>query len=199
MIKFILTSIVLLGFGIAFAGSPTVDEAAPNFKLKDISGKEVSLSDFKGKTVVLEWINFDCPFVRKHYNSGNMQSIQKEYTEKGIVWLSICSSAPGKEGNFDNDEIKSRISKSKANMSYYLLDENGDVGKLYAAKTTPHMFIIDKTGKLVYAGGIDNIKSANVDDIKTAKNYVRSALDEILSGKSVTDKTSAPYGCSVKY
>lgn len=199
MIKFIFTSLLLLGFGISFAGSPVVDEAAPNFKLKDINGKEVSLSDFKGKTVVLEWINFDCPFVRKHYNSGNMQSIQKTYTEKGIVWLSICSSAPGKEGNFAIDEIKSRISKAKASMSFYLLDENGEVGKLYAAKTTPHMFIIDKTGKLVYAGGIDNIKSANIDDIKTAKNYVSSALDEILSGKSVSEKTSAPYGCSVKY
>lgn len=183
----------------SFAQSAKLNEQAPDFTLTDSKGKTHKLSDFKGKTVVLEWINFDCPFVVKHYASGNMQKLQKEYTDKGVVWLSICSSTEGKQGNFDNAEINKRIDDQKAKMTAYLIDEDGTVGKMYGAKVTPHMYIIDKSGKLVYQGAIDDIKSTDQEDIKKAKNYVKVGLDEVLSGKSVTDKTTTPYGCSVKY
>lgn len=183
----------------AFAQSAKLNEQAPDFTLTDSKGKTHKLSDFKGKTVVLEWINFDCPFVVKHYASNNMQKIQKDYTDKGVVWLSICSSTEGKQGHFDNTEINKRIADQKAKMSAYLIDEDGTVGKMYGAKVTPHMYIIDKSGKLVYQGAIDDIKSTDQEDIKKAKNYVKNGLDEVLSGKAVTDKTTTPYGCSVKY
>lgn len=195
----LLTAAFLLISSSAFAVGPTVDQAAPNFTLTDINGKKVSLSDFKGKTVVLEWVNFDCPFVKKHYGSGNMQSLQKTYTEKNVVWLSICSSAPGKEGNFSAADVKSKIKERNAVPTHYLIDESGTVGKLYSAKTTPHMFVINKEGVLVYAGAIDDTPSTDKDDIKTAKNYVSATLDAVLSGKPVETKTTSSYGCSVKY
>ena len=182
-----------------FPQEAKLNEQAPNFKLADSNGKEHSLSDFKGKIVVLEWINFECPFVKKHYNSQNMQSIQLKYTKKDVVWLSICSSAEGKQGNFSNDEINNRIKNHNAKMSAYLIDTDGKVGKMYGAKTTPHMYIIDKEGKLVYAGGIDDKASTDIEDIEEAKNYVSLALDELLAGKNVSLQTSKPYGCSVKY
>jgi glutathione peroxidase-family protein len=176
-----------------------IGKPAPHFHLNSFDGKIYNLDEFKGKIVVLEWVNFDCPFVVKHYGSGNMQKIQKEYTEKGIVWLSICSSAPGKQGNFERDVIKARISEAKANMSAYLMDEDGVVGKLYSARTTPHMYIINKDGNLVYQGAIDDIKSTDQEDVKKANNYVKNALDELLGGKPVTTSSTMPYGCSVKY
>lgn len=176
-----------------------VGKKAPHFELRDVDGKIHNLADYSGKTIVLEWINFDCPFVVKHYGSGNMQELQKEYTQKGVVWFSICSSAPGKQGHFDNEEIKNRIKKSDASMTSYLIDETGLVGKLYSAKTTPHMFIINQDGKLVYQGAIDNIKSTEKADVVKANNFVREALEEILNGKPVTNSTTTPYGCSVKY
>lgn len=182
-----------------FAQSAKLNEAAPDFKLKDSNGKEHSLSDFKGKVVVLEWINYDCPFVKKHYNSKNMQSLQEKYTKQDVIWLAVCSSAPGKQGNFSTDEINKRSKEHGAKFTAYLIDEDGKVGKMYGAKTTPHMFIINKDGKLVYAGGIDDKASTDVEDIQKAKNYVSSALDEILSGKQVSVQSSTPYGCSVKY
>ena len=182
-----------------FPQEAKLNEQAPNFKLADSNGKEHSLSDFSGKIVVLEWINFECPFVKKHYNSQNMQSLQLKYTKKDVVWLSINSSAEGKQGNFSNDEINNRIKDLNAKMSAYLIDTDGKVGKMYGAKTTPHMYIVDKKGKLVYAGGIDDKASTDVDDIKEAKNYVSLALDEILSGQKVILQTSKPYGCGVKY
>lgn len=192
--------IILMLFGAAaFAQTAKLNEQAPDFKLKDSNGKEHSLSDFKGKIVVLEWINFDCPFVQKHYNSKNMQSLQLEYTKKDVVWLSICSSSEGKQGNFTNDEINKRIKDQKAKMTAYLVNTDGKVGKMYGAKTTPHMYVIDKEGKLVYAGGIDDKPSTDVEDVKKAKNYVSSALDELLAGKTVSVQSSTPYGCSVKY
>lgn len=192
--------IFLLLFGFtAFAQTAKLNEQAPDFNLKDSNGKEHSLSDFNGKVVVLEWINFDCPFVQKHYNSKNMQSLQLKYSKNDVVWLSVCSSTEGKQGNFSNDEINKRIKNHNAKMSAYLIDSDGKVGKMYGAKTTPHMYIIDKDGKLVYAGGIDDKASTDTDDIEDAKNYVSTALDELLAGKNVIIQSSKPYGCSVKY
>lgn len=179
--------------------SPSPGETAPNFTLKDSNGKARSLSDFRGKYVVLEWVNFGCPFVQKHYHSGNMPSLQKTYTAKEIVWLSVCSSAPGKQGYFEGGELKGQIARMNGAPSAYLLDPEGKVGKLYAAKTTPTMYVIDPEGKILYAGGIDNIPSADPDDIPKARNYVREALDLSLSGKNVEVTTSRSYGCSVKY
>ncbi|MCX8106208.1 MAG: thioredoxin family protein [Ignavibacterium album] len=197
-LKIIFSLIFLLGVSI-FAQSARLNESAPDFRLKDSNGKEHSLRDFKGKVVVLEWINYDCPFVKKHYDSKNMQSLQEKYTAEGVIWLAICSSAPGKQGNFSPDEINKRSKNHNAKFTAYLIDEDGKVGKMYGAKTTPHIYIIDKDGKLVYAGGIDDKASTDVNDIKTAKNYISTALDEILEGKKVSVQSSTPYGCSVKY
>lgn len=201
-IRFSLTAILLtlvLLPGLIRAKTPKVDQPAPNFTLSDIDGKRHSLTDFKGKFVVLEWVNYDCPFVRKHYGSGNMQSLQKMYTGKGVVWLSICSSAPEKQGYFENEEVKDRMEDLEAAPTSYLIDPDGIVGKLYEAKTTPHMFIVNQEGVLIYAGGIDNIASTDKEDIKKATNYVSTTLDEAMAGKEVTVKSSKPYGCSVKY
>mgnify|MGYP003390035218 FL=1 len=184
---------------IAFSQEAKLNEQAPNFKLMDSNGKEHSLSDFKGKLVVLEWINYECPFVKKHYDSKNMQALQEKYTKQGLIWLTICSSAESKQGNFTNDEINRRSKKHGAKFTAYLVDSDGKVGKMYGAKTTPHMYIINKDGKLVYAGGIDDKASTDLEDIKAAKNYVSLALDELLAGKNVSVQSSKPYGCSVKY
>ncbi len=195
-----LLSALLTVPGLVVAGIlPQVDETAPDFSIEDVNGKSISLSSFHGKYVVLEWVNFDCPFVRKHYGSGNMQRLQKQYTEKGVVWLSICSSAPGKQGYFEIPELKERIKKEGAAPTAYLLDYDGKIGKMYDAKTTPHMFIINPEGMLVYAGGIDDIASTNKDDLGKATNYVSTNLDALLAGKSNPVKGSRPYGCSVKY
>lgn len=195
----IVTVLSLLAGNIALARTAKVDQSAPDFTLKDSNGKEHSLSDFKGKWVVLEWVNFGCPFVRKHYNSGNMQELQKAYTAKGVVWLSICSSAPGKQGYYDGEDLRSEIKEHDSHATAYLVDPEGTVGQMYEAKTTPHMYIVNPEGVLVYAGGIDNIASTNKDDIKKASNYVRENLDAALDGKALPVKSSKPYGCSVKY
>ena len=184
---------------LAKAGEIPVGQTAPNFTLTDTYGNNHSLSDCKGKTVVLEWINHDCPFVVKLYNSGKMQELQRTYTGKGVIWLSINSSAPGKQGFRTPEEANELTRQKKAAPTALLLDSEGEVGKLYAAKTTPHMFIINKDGVLVYNGAIDDIRSTNIEDIARAKNYVQLALDELLAGKEVSIKTTQPYGCSVKY
>ena len=176
-----------------------VGSKAPDFTLTDVKGQKHTLSSLKGKHVVLEWVNYDCPFVRKHYGSGNMPNLQKAYTGKGVVWLTINSSAPGKQGNFAPAEIESRSRQNGAAFSAYLLDSDGTVGRAYGAKTTPHMYVIDPSGTLVYAGGIDDTPSTDPEDVKTAKNFVRLALDETLAGKPVSVASSQPYGCSVKY
>lgn len=196
--KFVILFLVVFA-GLVFAQQAKLNEAAPNFKLFDSNGNEHSLSDFAEKIVVLEWINYDCPFVKKHYDSKNMQTLQAKYTEKDIVWLAICSSNKGKQGNFSVEEINKRSKNHNAKFSAYLIDEDGKVGKMYGAKTTPHMYIIDKSGKLVYAGGIDDKATTDVKDIKEAKNYVSLALDELLNGMNVSIQSSTPYGCSVKY
>lgn len=176
-----------------------IDKPAPDFTLIDTEGKTHKLSDYLGKVVVLEWINFDCPFVKKHYSVGNMQQLQQSYQAKGAVWFSICSSAPGQQGHFPLEDLKKRIATEKAVPTAYLVDADGTVGRTYGAKTTPHMYIIDAKGILRYAGAIDDTPSARSSDIETSVNYVSGALDAILAGKTVAVKSSVPYGCSVKY
>ncbi len=179
--------------------APQVGAPAPDFTLKDAYGKEVKLSDYKGKYVVLEWTNFECPFVKKHYGSGNMQKLQKEATGKGVVWLSICSSAAGKQGNLSPDAAVAAVKANGSAATAYLIDEPGTVGKLYEAKTTPDMFIVNPEGILIYQGAIDDKATPDPATVATAKNYVSTALDEALAGKPVTTATTKPYGCSVKY
>lgn len=174
-------------------------EPAPAFSLTDTNGKTHSLSDHQGKYVVLEWVNFGCPFVRKHYGADNMQKLQKEFTAKGVVWLSICSSAPGKEGNMPPEDWIKMEKENNAAPTAVLLDVDGKVGRAYGAKTTPHMFIIDPDGKLIYQGGIDSIPSAEKADIEKATNYVRLSLGEAMAGKPVSNPQTRPYGCGVKY
>ncbi len=198
-----LLPILLISLAVVYNGANAknarVDQSAPDFSLMDSHGKKHSLSDFKGKWVVLEWVNFGCPFVRKHYDSKNMQSLQKAYTGKDVVWLSICSSAPGKQGYYEGEELTSQIKEEGSYATAYLIDAEGTVGKMYEAKTTPHMYIVNPEGVLVYAGGIDNIASSNKDDVAKANNYVKEALDSGLAGKEVAVKASKSYGCSVKY
>ena len=183
----------------ATSAKPIVGKAAPQFTLTDTSGKTWKLSDLKGKVVVLEWFNHGCPFVKKHYESGNMQKLHKEYTGKGVTWLAINSSAKGKQGNASAAEHEKAFKDKGAAPTAVLVDEEGTVGRAYGAKTTPNMYVIDKKGILVYAGAIDDKNGTEQSEIETAKNYVKSALDEILNGKTVTIAETKPYGCSVKY
>lgn len=179
--------------------APAVGQPAPGFKLTDADGKTVSLSDYRGKTVVLEWHNPGCPFVKKHYDSGNMQKTQSAAAKAGTVWLTINSGAPGKQGHLSGAEAKTMLAKVGAKPTAYLLDHSGKVGKAYDAKTTPHMYVIGKTGTLLYAGGIDDKPTPRPADIDGARNHVLAALSEIQAGKKVSVATSRPYGCSVKY
>ncbi|MBI39616.1 MAG: thioredoxin family protein [Leptospiraceae bacterium] len=174
-------------------------EPAPAFSLVDSTGNTHNLSDYEGSFVVLEWINYDCPYVRKHYESGNMQALQKEYSEKGVIWLAINSSAPGKQGHFSSEEIASRSESHGANFKAYLLDEGGETGLAYGAKTTPHMYVINPQGVLIYAGAIDDKPTSNLKDIEGATNYVRQALEAAMNGKPVAKSRTRAYGCSVKY
>jgi hypothetical protein len=179
--------------------APEIGKTAPEFSAIDSNGKTVKLSDFRGKTVVLEWTNDGCPYVQKHYGSNNMQALQKEETAKGIVWLTIVSSAPGEQGYVTGDEANKLTQMRGAQPTAVLLDPEGKVGHLYDARTTPHMFVVNAEGTLVYMGGIDNKPTANAADIKTAKNYVRAALDSLDAGKPIEQAVTRPYGCSVKY
>lgn len=197
-----LAPIALIAASLAAApalAAAQIGQPAPNFKLNDADGKVVTLSDYKGKPVVLEWHNPGCPFVKKHYDSGNMQKTQAAARQDGVVWLSINSGAPGKQGHMSGAEAKAMVAQQKANPSAYLLDPKGVVGKGYDAKTTPHMYIVDASGTLVYAGGIDDKPTANQSDIAGARNHVLAALGEMKAGKAVSVPTSRPYGCSVKY
>lgn len=174
-------------------------QPAPNFQLTDVNGKTVSLAALRGKTVVLEWHNPECPFVKKHYGSGNMQRAQARATADGAVWLTINSSAAGKQGYLTQAAAKAFAAGQPSKRSAYLLDHDGKVGKLYGAKTTPHMYIINARGTLVYNGGIDDKPTPNPADIAGARNHVLAALGEVKSGKPISVATSRPYGCSVKY
>ena len=176
-----------------------IGEPAPGFTGIDTSGKSHALSDFRGKPVVLEWTNHDCPYVRKHYSSGNMQRQQQTATGQGVVWLSIISSAPGKQGHVTPAQADALTAERNAAPSAVILDEKGEIGQLYEAKTTPHMYIIDADGKLAYMGGIDSIASTNPADIGKATQYVPAALAQVMSGEPVTSSVTRPYGCSVKY
>jgi len=178
---------------------PRPGTAAPAFAARDIDGKTVRLGDFAGKTVVLEWTNNGCPFVAKHYNSGNMQALQHRHTAAGGVWLVVASSAPGQQGHVTPDEARADLNRLTSAPSDFLLDPDGVVGRLYDARATPHMVVIDRTGTLAYMGAIDDTPSADPRDVKTAKNYVAAALDELAAGKPVTVAVTRAYGCSVKY
>ena len=181
------------------SASVSIGQATPSFSLTAADGKVVSLDAFKGKTVVLEWTNHDCPFVRKHYGAGNMQAQQKEAAAAGVVWLQVISSAPGQQGHVDGPTALALNTQRQAAPAGTLLDPTGKVGKLYGAKTTPHLYVIDAQGNLAYQGGIDSIASARADDIAKAEQYVRVALAELGQGKPVRKNISKPYGCSVKY
>jgi len=176
-----------------------IGESAPNFTLLDSNEQQRSLLEFTGKYIVLEWFNPECPFVRKHYDSGNMQRLQEKYTAEDIVWLSIDSSADGNQGYLTSKDAKQFIEDKNVSSTAVLLDPQGEVGRLYGAKTTPHMFIIDPQGKLVYQGAIDDVSSADPADIPDAKNYVGETLDLALAGGSVKGFATKSYGCSVKY
>jgi peroxiredoxin len=194
--------VLLLCLPLALAAASAqakVGDPAPAFSLVDTNGREHALGDFKGKIVVLEWFNHDCPFVKKHYDSGNMPGLQSRYTGKDVVWLSINSSAPGKQGNYAPEKANELSSEKKSAATYVLLDPEGTVGRLYGAKTTPHMYVIDGAGVLRYEGAIDSVSSTDKDDIAGATNYVAAAVDALKAGKPVDPSVTQAYGCAVKY
>jgi hypothetical protein len=184
---------------VPVSAAPETGKPAPDFTATASSGKTVKLSDFKGKIVVLEWTNDGCPYVQKHYGSGNMQPLQKAAAADGVVWLSVISSAKGAQGHVTGPEADKLTVSRGAAPAAVLLDPEGTLGRLYKAETTPHMYIVDKTGTLVYMGGIDDKPNSDPAAIKGARNYVRQALDELRAGKPVSEPVTQPYGCSVKY
>jgi peroxiredoxin len=189
----------LVTTGLYALDPPPVGSAAPDFSAPDTNGKTHSLSQYKGKYLVLEWFNPECPFVKKHYGSGNMQKLQEEYTSKGVVWLTIDSNAPGSEGNLSADAASKVMTGWKTRQTALLLDPEGKAGRAYGAKNTPNMVVINPEGKIVYEGAIDSKATPNPADIPSSTNYVKVALDESLEGKPITTSTTKPYGCSVKY
>ena len=188
---------MILGSALGFGAK--VGEPAPAFAVKDTKSREYKLSDYNGKYVVLEWQNKDCPFVQKHYNSNNMQKLQREWTGKGIVWLTVLSSAPGKQGYLTVVQADAWVAEKKAAPTAFLLDPTGTMGRAYGAKTTPHLFVIDPKGNLIYNGAIDDKPTTELSDVPGARNHVSAALSEAAAGKPVSVPAAAPYGCSVKY
>lgn len=176
-----------------------IGQAAPTFTAKDLKGESVSPADFKGKVVVLEWVNFDCPYVKKHYKSGNLPMLQEKYIGKDVVWLSICTGAPGKQGYLPPERMIERAAKEGNKASHFIQDTDGEIGKAYDAKVTPHLFIINAEGTLVYDGAIDSKPTADAADIETADKLFANALDAVLAGKEVTNAKNKSYGCGVKY
>ena len=192
--------LTLLCTGALYAADmPRVGAPAPSFSLTDASGKTHSLGEYKGKYVVLEWFNPGCPFVQKHYRSENMQNLQKEFTGKGVAWLTIDSSAAGSQGYLTPEDAKKQMNDWKMNPTALLLDPEGKVGQEYHATNTPHMFVINPEGRLIYEGAIDSKASTDADDIKSSTNYVKAALEEAMAGKPVSTAQTKAYGCSVKY
>ena len=181
----------------ALANAPA-GKPAPGFTVADLAGKPVNLADYRGKTVVLEWHNFGCPFVQKHYRSGNMQALQKKYAGD-VVWLAVNSTHKGASDYTEPAKLSAQLKDFGATPARYLMDEPGTMGAAYGAKTTPHMYIIDPAGKVVYNGAIDDKSSTNPEDVKTSKNYVVAALEELKAGKPVSTASTSPYGCTVKY
>lgn len=197
--KYSYLFILALLVGFSVHGKIKVDAQAPDFSLQNSKGETVTLSQFKGRYVVLEWTNHLCPYVQKHYSSDNMQNLQQKYSAKDVVWLSIISSAPGKQGYVSNEKSDQLTESRKASPTHVLFDPQGTVGMKYAAKTTPHMYIIDPAGDLRYAGAIDSIKSANPADIEKADNYLVQGMSALLAGQEISNKLTPPYGCSIKY
>lgn len=195
----------LLGIGLALAVVAAAYAAigpgqpAPDFALQALDGKQWKLSDLRGKYVVLEWFNSECPFVQKHYESGNMQNLQAKYTAKGVIWLGINSTSPKHSNYRDPARSQSILAGWKSSPSAFMLDPDGKVGTAYGARTTPHMYVVDPKGTLVYVGGIDDKPSTSLRDVPGANNYVAAALDELLAGRKVSNANTRPYGCSVKY
>ena len=198
-IKLIVAAMIAASMSTGAFAAATVGQAAPNFSLPDINGKIVKLSDFKGKNVVMEWHNPGCPFVQKHYNTSNMQTLQNKYDAKETVWLTINSTETAHQDYMSSDKLKGYIAEKKAAPDAYMLDVDGKVGKSYGAKTTPHMYVINPAGMVVYAGAIDDKAGTKAEEIKTAKNYVVTALDDLKAGRPVANASTQPYGCSVKY
>ncbi len=199
MRRFLLSLFVAACMGNVAMGAVVVGKPAPDFLGKGSDGKDYKLADYKGKFVVLEWFNRDCPFIHKHYDSGNMQKLQDAYGKKGVVWFEVASSAEGREGYMTASEMQETRAKNGSKATMTLMDANGKIGLLYGAKTTPHMFIVDPKGVLIYQGAIDDHNSADSSDIAVSKNYVSSALDEAMTNKPVSTPLTRPYGCSVKY
>jgi peroxiredoxin len=191
-------ALAAVGTSAAIA-NPQPGKPAPDFTAQDSNGKTVKLSDFKGKTVVLEWTNRDCPYVRKHYNSGNMQELQKEATSNGVVWLTLMSSATGEQGHETAASATELTKARNAAPTAFLLDPEGKVGHAYDARVTPHMYVIDKAGVLAYMGAIDDKPTANVADVKTARPYAKEAIEAVLAGQPVTTASTRAYGCTIKY
>jgi peroxiredoxin len=198
---FFLMTVLLLGAAGISATAQTIriGAPAPDFKANDSNGKTDSLDQYHGKYVVLEWHNQGCPYTKKHYVSGNMQGLQKEWTAKGVVWLTVISSAPGEQGYVTASQENSYLSQMHAAPTVVLLDSQGKIARLYSARTTPQMVVIDPSGKVIYDGAIDDKPTPDVEDIKGAKNYVNEALNAALAGKPVPTPYTRPYGCSVKY
>jgi peroxiredoxin len=197
--KTILTSMFTAAAFTIAAHAAEIGKPAPDFTATNLKGDSVSLADFKDKVVVLEWVNFDCPFVKKHYGSGNLPKLQEHYAAKGVVWLTINSSATGKQGHYEPAKMAERAAKEGNKASHFLMDTDGKVGKTYAAKVTPHLFIIGKDGVLRYDGAIDSKASTDQADVATADKLFANALDAVLAGKEVADAKNKPYGCGVKY
>lgn len=199
--RFLTSTTVVLAVlsALLAAWAARVGEPAPSFTATDSNGKVHKLSEYRGRFVVLEWSNRGCPYTQKHYNSGNMQRLQREWTGRGVIWLTVISSAPGKQGYVTASEENTYLKQVNAAPTAVLLDPMGALGHLYDAKTTPHIFIISAQGTLIYNGAIDDRPTTNAADVSGAKNYVSAALDEATSGKPVGNSTSRPYGCSVKY
>ncbi len=197
--KILAALLLFLSFEPVLFAEAKIGAVAPDFSLSDSEGTKRTLLENRGKWVVLEWLNHGCPFVRKHYDSGNMQALQKKYTGKGAVWFSVISSAAGKQGFSTPEQAKADGQKNNAVPTAILLDGDGAVGKAYGAQTTPHLFIINPKGELIYSGAIDDKPSTDVADVKGAKNFVSAVLDLGLAGKPVDAKSTKAYGCSVKY
>ncbi len=189
---------LVIGAGTGHA-TPVIGEAAPDFTATDVHGETVTLSELKGKNVVLEWTNHGCPFVVKHYETNNMQTLQQEATAKDVVWITIVSSAEGKQGYTTAEEAIALMEQQGSHETMRVLDPEGEIGQVYEAKTTPHMFVINKEGTLVYMGAIDDNSSPRHDTVESAKNYVRAALEDLEAGRDVEVSSSRPYGCGVKY
>ena len=200
--QLIATSLITAAFAftsVSVFADPVIDKLAPAFTGNTADGGKLSLDSLRGKTVVLEWTNNECPFVQKHYESSNIPQLQKDAASKDISWVQIISSAPGKQGHVDGATALKLNESRGAKPAYVVLDEDGKIGKLYGAQTTPHIYVIDAKGVLVYKGGIDNIPTAKKEDLAKANNYVKETLVALADGKKVPHPSTKPYGCSIKY